>query len=248
MSSDAMLYRGDCLEVLPTLDLKVDLVLADPPYGITARNAWDKIIPFEPLWGGLHAVARANTPIVLFAQMPFGAELIMSNRREYRYEWIWNKKNAAGFLNANRMPLRLHENILVFYGKLPTYNPQKWKGEPYLAKSGIKTSRNYGSFSGEWHTANETGERMPVDIIAFPRQQGSGNHPTAKPVALLEYLIKTYTNPGDTVLDFCMGSGSTGVAALNTGRKFIGIEKDYHWFNVAAERIGEINDNEIDFF
>ena len=153
----------------------------------------------------------------------------------FRYEWIWQKPNAVGFLNANRMPLRSHENILVFYKKLPTYNPQKTKGKPYKAKIGNRTTTNYGTFNGDFHTENTTGDRYPVDIIKFSKEQGL--HSTQKPVALLEYLIKTYTNEGDLVLDFTMGSGSTGVACLNTNRRFIGIELDENYFNIAKKRI-----------
>lgn len=230
------LYHGDCLEIMKGIpDKSVDMVLADLPYG-TTQNRWDIVIPFEPLWEQYRRVCKKNAAICLFGQMPFSAALVMSNPREFRYEWIWQKAQGSGFLNANRMPLRAHENILVFYETLPTYNPQKGKAKPYKAKSGEKTSSNYGKFDGSWHTANN-GDRYPVDILRFPAVRG--DHPTQKPVPLLEYLIRTYTNEGETVLDNCMGSGSTGVACVNTGRDFIGIELDETYFKIAEQRINE---------
>lgn len=231
------IMQGDCLELMKEIpDGSVDMILCDLPYG-TTRNKWDTVIPFGPLWEQYKRIIKENGAIVLFSQMPFGAAVIMSNPSMFRYEWVYQKPNATGFLNANRMPLKSHENILVFYKALPTYNPQKWKGNPYKAKSGNTTSKNYGEFDGEWHTENKDGLRYPVDIIKFNKEHGL--HPTQKPVALLEYLIKTYTNEGETVLDNCMGSGSTGVACANTGRRFIGIELDENYFDIAKKRIEE---------
>lgn len=231
------IMQGDCLELMKEIpDGSVDMVLCDLPYG-TTRNKWDTVIPFDPLWKQYERIIKENGAIVLFSQMPFGAAVIMSNPSMFRYEWIYQKPNATGFLNANRMPLKSHENILVFYKALPTYNPQKWKGNPYKAKRGNTTSKNYGEFDGDWHTENKDGLRYPVDIIKFNKEQGL--HPTQKPVPLLEYLIKTYTNEGETVLDSCMGSGSTGVACANTGRRFIGIELDENYFDIAKKRIEE---------
>lgn len=230
-----LLLQGDCLQLMKNIhDKSIDMILCDLPYG-TTQNKWDTVIDIAELWTEYKRIIKENGAIVLFSQMPFGAELIKSNIKEFRYEWIYHKPNAVGFLNANRMPLRAHENILVFYKKLPTYNPQKTKGKPYLAKSGNKKTKNYGKFETNYHTANTTGERYPIDIIKFSKE--CGLHPTQKPVALLEYLIKTYTNKGETVLDNCMGSGSTGVACINTGRKFIGMELEEKYFNIAKERI-----------
>ena len=219
-------------------DGSVDLVLCDPPYGVTACK-WDVVIPLEPLWAEYERVIKDNGAILLFSQMPFGAELIQSNRKMYRYERIWDKGIASGFLNANRMPLRKHENILVFYKKLPTYNPQKTPGKPYKPRKKGNTDV-YGTFQ-LLGTDNKTGDRFPVDIIHFTNADRTRDHyhPTQKPAPLLEYLIKTYTNPGELVLDNCMGSGSTGVACINTGRRFIGIEKDQEIFDTAANRIKE---------
>lgn len=229
------IMQGDCLELMKDIpNGSVDMILCDLPYG-TTRNKWDCVIDFEPMWKHYKRVIKKNGAIVLFSQMPFGASVIMSNPKMFRYEWIYQKPNATGFLNSNRMPLKSHENILVFYKKLPIYNPQKWKGKPYFAKSGNRTSSNYGNFDGDYHTENKNGMRYPIDIIKFNKEQGL--HPTQKPVALLEYLIRTYTNEGDTVLDNCMGSGSTGIACINTGRNFIGIELDSGYFEIAKKRI-----------
>lgn len=233
------LMLGDCLERMKEIpDGSVDMILADLPYGMTARNEWDKKIPLPPLWGQYERIIKGNGAIVLFSQMPFGAELIQSNRKMFRYEWIYQKTLPGGFLNAKRMPLRVHENVLVFYNSLPTFNPQKTTGEPY--DKGIlkpSTTTNYG-LHGAHVGINPTGERFPVDVVKYSNaNRHNVFHPTQKPVALLEYLIKTYTNPGETVLDNVMGSGSTGVAAVNTGRKFIGIELDEKFYETAKSRI-----------
>lgn len=231
------LLQGDCLELMKDIPNKsIDLILCDLPYG-TTQNKWDTVIPFDKLWAQYNRIIKDNGAILLFSQMPFGANLIMSNPKMFRYEWIWEKDNSTGFLNANKMPLKKHENILVFYKHLPTYNPQKTKGTPYTCKQGHGSSSwNYNEEQGG-HTTINNGDRYPIDIIEFQRDK-DGLHPTQKPVALLEYLIKTYTNEGDTVLDNCMGSGSTGMACKNTNREFIGMELDEKYFKVACERLG----------
>ena len=229
------LKQGDCLELMKDIpDKSVDMILCDLPYGVTS-NKWDSIIPFEPLWESYHRVIKDNGAIVLFSQMPFTVDLVASNYKDFRYEWIWEKLSASGHLNANRMPMKKHENILVFYKKLPTYNPQFTEGKPYVATYSTHSS-NYGKQKDNITTIND-GKRYPVDIIKFNNDRGL--HPTQKPVELLEYLIKTYTNEGDTVLDNCMGSGSTGVACVNTCRNFIGIELDGGYFEIAKSRIEE---------
>lgn len=233
------LMHGDCLELMKDIpDYSVDMVLCDLPYG-TTQCKWDSVIPFEPLWEQYHRVCKENAAIVLFSQMPFSAKLYMSNPREFRYEWIWNKKLSTGFLNANRMPLKQHENIFVFYRKLPTYNPcMETRGKVRSKGTGGKESQNYGKVKERICHSNNV--YYPTSIIAFSGANNSSKvHPTQKPVALLEYLIKTYTNEGETVLDNTMGSGSTGVACVNTGRSFIGIEKDDHYFEVAQKRIAD---------
>lgn len=216
-------------------DESIDMILCDLPYGTTSRNKWDIVIPMETLWNHYNRIIKNDGAIVLFSQLPFSCDLIQAYRKYFRYEWIWEKPNATGFLNANKMPLRAHENILVFYKKLPTYNPQKTQGKPYKRKSGNTTSSNYGIFNGDYHAENIDGMRYPRDVITYAKEQGL--HPTQKPVPLLEYLIRTYTNENETVLDNCMGSGSTGVACVNTNRKFIGMELEEKYFQIAKDRI-----------
>ena len=228
---------GDCLELMKDIpDKSIDMILCDLPYG-TTKNKWDSIIPLEELWMQYKRIIKDDGAIALFSQMPFTASLVNSNIKMFRYEWIWEKDNGTGFLNANKMPLKIHENIEIFYKKTPVYNPQMRTGfKPYKTFTGRKTT-NYGDFDRV--ETKSSGERYPIDIIKFKKD--SGLHPTQKPVALLEYLIKTYTNEGATVLDNCMGSGSTGVACVNTNRNFIGIELDEKYFNIAKERIEKCN-------
>ena len=230
--------QGDCLELLGGVqDMSIDLILCDLPYG-TTRNKWDKVIDLDKLWEHYNRIIKDNGAIVLFSQQPFSAKLINSNPKMFRYEWIWEKEQGTGFLNAKKMPLKSHENILVFYKKPPVYNPQMRTGfKPYKAKQKSAGS-NYDKSKPVVTISN--GERYPLDVISFKRE-GKKLHPTQKPVALLEYLIKTYTNEGGLVLDNCMGSGSTGVAALELDRNFIGIELDKHYFDTATKRIEEIN-------
>lgn len=242
------LMQGDCLELMPKIPAhSVDLVICDLPYGITAKNKWDSVIPFDKLWENYLRVTKENAAILLFGQPPFSSKLICSNLKMFRYEWIWEKTLAQGFLNANRMPLRATENIAVFYRKLPTYNPQKTKGTPY--NKGIRkanSTTNYGDF-GANANKNESGDRFPTNVLKFSNGDHTEiYHPTQKPVELIEYLIRTYSNEGDTILDNCMGGGTTGIACLNTGRNFIGIESDVNYFVTAKNRIenagGKLND------
>ena len=234
------LYQGDCLEVMDRLvkeGIKVDMILTDPPYG-TTRNKWDSIIPLNKMWKMLDKLVKPNGAIVLFAQTPFDKVLGASNLKMLRYEWIWDKKLGTGHLNAKKMPMKQHENILVFYKKLPTYNPQMREGQPYH-KTSSTTSSNYGKQTVTERTSD--GGRYPISILEFSNANRNNRlHPTQKPVDLLEYLIKTYTNEGELVLDFTMGSGSTGVACINTNRKFIGIELDEKYFNIAKNRLENI--------
>lgn len=219
-------------------DKSIDLILCDLPYG-TTQNKWDTVIPFDKLWTQYNRIIKDNGAILLFSQMPFGANLIMSNPKMFRYEWIWEKEQVTGWLNAKKMPLKKHENILVFYKHLPIYNPQ---GLVELDKPLVIDSKNH-EYDGYHDNSQKTWERKntnyPTDMLRYGRDKvKSSLHPTQKPVALLEYLIKTYTNEGDTVLDNCMGSGSTGVACKNTNREFIGMELDEKYFKVACERLG----------
>ena len=217
-------------------DKSIDMILCDLPYG-TTKNKWDSIIPLDIIWKQYERIIKDNGVICLFAQSPFDKVLGCSNLKLLRYEWIWEKDNGTGFLNAKKMPLKIHENILIYYKKQPIYNPQMRIGfKSYKCKQGSGSSNwNYNeNFGG--HITENNGERFPIDIIHFQRDK-TKMHPTQKPIALLEYLVKTYTNEGDVVLDNCMGSGSTGVACVNTNRNFIGIELDENYFNIAKERI-----------
>ena len=229
-------------------DKTVDMILCDLPYGVLNKSnpgaKWDSVIPFEPLWEQYNRVIKDNGAIVLFASGMFTSNLMQSQKNLWRYNLVWDKVFKTGFLNANRMPLRQHEDICVFYKKLPTYNPQMTVGELH--------TRNHGRGSGGHQTNNcygeyvslppeKSNELFPTSILTFSKQLSKNNyfHPTQKPIALLEYLIKTYTNEGDTVLDNCCGSGSTGVACVNTNRNFIGFELDEKYFEIAKQRIDE---------
>lgn len=228
------MHLGDCLEVMKHIpDGSVDMVLCDLPYG-TTQNKWDSVIPLDALWAHYKRVAKPNAAIVLTAQAPFDKVLGVSNLDQLKYEWIWEKEMGSGHLNAKKAPLKSHENVLVFYAQQPTYNPQfEIGGKPYKAVSG-RGSSNYGA-QVETLTEND-GRRYPKTVIRFSRDKNK-LHPTQKPVALMEYLIKTYTNEGMTVLDNCAGSGTTGVASIRTGRNAILIEKDADYFTVACKRV-----------
>ena len=232
------LYNGDCLEIMKNIsDKSVDMILCDLPYGTTACK-WDTVIPFEPLWEHYNRVIKDNGAICLFGSEPFSSKLRISNLRMYKYDWIWKKTKAQGFLNSKKMPLKDYENICVFYKRLPVYNPQG------IIYGNFQNDRKSKYIKGEdiYGKEKEFGishmSNFPKQIIEFSNPSGKGQlHPTQKPVELLEYLIKTYTNENDIVLDNCMGSGTTGVACKNLNRNFIGIELDENYFNIAKERI-----------
>lgn len=233
------LKLGKCLELLPTVpDNSIDLICADMPYG-TTECKWDTLIPLEPLWQQLKRVAKERAAIILFGQTPFDKVLGASNLKMLKYEWIWEKTNATGFLNAKKMPLKAHENVLVFYKKLPVYNAQKTYGHPRKT-AGRKASNSdvYGKNIEKTHY--DSTERYPRSVLQFKSdRQKSNMHPTQKPLSLLEYIVKTYSNLGETVLDFCMGSGTAGVAAKKLQRNFIGFEKEAKYFHMSEERIGK---------
>lgn len=237
-----ILHLGDCLEVLPTIEGPIDMVFADLPYGVTA-NKWDSVIPFEPLWRELLRVGKKNCAYVFTATQPFATALICSQPKLFRYDLVWCKTAATGYANAKYRPMAAHEQILIFsYATANpmsalrmTYNPQKTQGKPYIRHCDTRSS-NYGTqLDSRNPRLNASGDRHPRSYVTLP--SGRMGHPTQKPVALLEWLIKTYSNPGDTILDPVMGSGTSGVACLNTGRNFIGIEKDPHYFRTAIKRI-----------
>jgi len=233
-----MLHLGDCLDVMQGIpDGSVDMVMTDPPFGTTACK-WDSVIPFEPMWAQLKRIVKPNGAIVLMASQPFTSALVMSNVKMFKYCWVWEKSHARGFLNAWKMPLRKSEDICVFYDKQCTYNPEitdKPKANIRPVSSRTKLSDCYGGYGLNAHKCPPD-KSMPVNIVKF-NSEHKPLHPTQKPVALMEYLIKTYTNAGETVLDFAAGSGTTGVAAANTGRRFIGIERDTDYFTAASARI-----------
>lgn len=237
----ATLYLGDCRDILPTLP-KVDAVIADIPYG-TTRARWDAVIPFDEMWAAIRSVAKGPCPVALFGMEPFSSLLRVSNLRQFRFDHIWHKPKGTGFLNANRQPLRCHEFVSVFAEKAPHYYPQKTTGhERKRTFRGKHLQTNvYGHMAGDYHY--DSTERHPRSVVTFSSDtQNSSVHDTQKPVLLMEYLIKTHSRDGETVLDFTMGSGTTGIAALRTGRRFIGIEKDPAIFAAACSRIAASND------
>ena len=238
------LIHGECLEAMKHIaDGSVDMICADLPYGTTACK-WDTVIPFAPLWEAYKRVIKPNGAIVLFSSQPFTTDLINSNRKWFRYEWIWQKERGSNWQHANRQPMKVHENVLVFYDKQPVYNSQKTDTDNYhvIRKPAIRARLVPHLVAGKCAAFNPGGTyvgKFPISVQQFTRDKQV--HPTQKPVALLEYLVRTYTNPGDLVLDNCMGSGTTPAACIRTGRHFIGIELDPVYFAAGVERIrGEL--------
>jgi site-specific DNA-methyltransferase (adenine-specific) len=234
-------YLGDCLEVMDELinqDIKVDAIITDPPYGTTACK-WDSVIPFDKMWERLNKLIKPNGAIVLFGSEPFSSALRMSNIKNFRYDWIWEKPQGTNPMVAKIQPLKSHENISVFYKKTSRYNPQMTLSTPYSGfKSETKKLGEVYGFVDSKHRDNPEGTRFPKTVVRFKKEKGL--HPTQKTVSLIEYLIKTYTNECETVLDFTAGSGTTGIACLNTNRKYIMIEKEEKYYNIILDRI-EIN-------
>lgn len=238
------LKQGNCLELMKEIPShSIDMILCDLPYGTTACK-WDIIIPFEPLWEEYKRIIKNNGAIALFGKQPFTSFLIQSNLPWWRYELIWEKEKGTDFGNANRKPLNAHESIQIFYNKQPTYNKQMLPGQPYTKKNYRNNDEEDLNFksdnSGVW--VNK-GERTPITVLKFARDnihKGTNLHPTQKPVKLLEWLIKSYTNENELVLDNCMGSGSTGVACINTNRNFIGYELEPNYFEIAQNRINNL--------
>ena len=234
------LLFGDCLERMKEIpDGSVDLILTDPPYG-TVKCSWDSVIPFEPMWNELKRIIKPNGAIVLFGAEPFSSLLRCSNIKDFKYDWVWEKSKATGFLNSKRQPLRAHEIISVFYSKPPTYTPQMTEGVAYNKGVRKEQTQNdvYGSF--DQVEVKSDGLRFPRSVQYFKTAESEGGfHKTQKPVALLEYLIKTYTQENETVLDFTFGSCSTGVSALNTNRRFVGVEMEEKYFDIGVNRMQE---------
>lgn len=229
------IIHGDCLEVMKDMPAGcIDMILCDLPYGVT-RNKWDQRLPLDKLWQQYERLIKPNGAVVLMAQQPFTSELVVSNRKSFKYSLVWSKRQVVGFLNANIQPLREHEDILVFHSKQCVYNPHMTKGRMRNKGAGGGSS-NYNHFEPRPRYSDEY---YPKSILTFPAQRTKGGHPTQKPVDLFSYLVKTYTNEGATVLDNCIGSGTTAIAALETGRLFIGIEKDECYYEMAKQRIRE---------
>lgn len=236
--AEVTLRNADCFDVFPQFeDGTVDLVCADIPYG-TTQCRWDSVLDLQVMWHELYRIVKPTAAIVLFSAQPFTSVLVASNLRDWRSEWVWEKGNATGFLNAKKQPLRAHENIEVFYRRQPTYNPQMTDGHTRkTSKRKTVNSECYGKALSL--TEYDSTQRYPRDVQFFSSDKQTGNyHPTQKPLALVQYLIETYSNPGDTVLDFTMGSGTAGVACQQTGRNFVGIEKDATIFQTACQRMG----------
>jgi site-specific DNA-methyltransferase (adenine-specific) len=240
---DIQLLCGDALEQMAILPpSSVDAIITDLPYG-TTRCKWDVIIPFEPMWSQVKRVLKPKGVFITTASQPFTSLLVVSNRKWFRYSLVWEKSKASGFLDARRKPLKAHEDICIFSKGLTTYNPQKTEGKPWSPRPGTK-----GSATDVYNRVNDPiirhgsadGSRFPRSVIYFATAESEGPqlHSTQKPVDLYEWLVKTYTNLGDTVLDICIGSGTTGVACQNTVRNFIGIDNDPHWIDVTAQRLG----------
>ena len=240
IKNEIELIKGDCLEVMKDIpDKSIDMILCDVPYGTTACK-WDSVIPFEPLWEQYNRIIKDNGAIVLFGSEPFSSALRMSNIKKYKYDLKWQKDQGSDFMLAKKKPLKDYEDIMVFYKKQPTHNPQMREGFKKWTKkdTGNNIIGHLGKQEKSQIKQSIGDKRYPISILKFNRIR-NGLHPTQKPVELLEWLIKTYTNEGETVLDNCMGSGSTGVACINTNRKFIGIEKDDKYFEIAYNRINE---------
>lgn len=244
--SDVTLYKGNCLvEMNKIADKSVDMICTDLPYG-TTQCKWDSVIPFDELWKQYHRVIKDNGAIVLFGQEPFSSYLRLSNIKEYKYDWIWDKVKGVGFLNAKKQPMRNHELISVFYKQQCKYNPQMTHG--HKRKVSYRTSNQQGEVYGSCgENLYDSTDRYPRSIQVFSTDtQNSSLHPTQKPIKLLQFLIKTYTDEGELVLDSCMGSGSCGVACCTTNRNFIGIEKDENYFKIAQDRINKSKENIFD--
>ena len=233
------IYNEDCLEGMKRIpDKSIDMILADLPYG-TTNCKWDTIIPLEPLWEQYERIIKDNGAVVLTASQPFSSTLVMSNPKLFRYEWVWDKKNPTNFAMAKKQPLKYHETILVFAKKQIEYYPIKWRGKPNHKQGLLKNDQRSEVYGKIKRTKdNLSGMKYPRSIIEISKHSSQGGlHPTQKPVALFEYLVKTYTNEGDVVLDNCMGSGTTAIAAINTNRNFIGFEMDENYHKLANQRI-----------
>lgn len=238
LNEDVQLFNDCCFEVMKSIpDNCVDLILVDLPYG-TTNCKWDSVLPLDKLWQEYNRIAKKNAAMLFTCTQPFTTALVASNIKYFKYNWIWEKSKATGYLNAKKMPMKAHEEVCVFYRKPPTYNPQMWQSTPYNKGTAHRPTEVYGSQVATT-VKNDTGLRYPRTVQYFKTAESEGKvlHPTQKPLSLMSYLIRTYSNEGEVVLDNAMGSGTTGVAALSNKRKFIGIEKDEGYYNTAKKRI-----------
>ena len=234
------LYNGDMFNLFENIeDNSVDLLLTDFPYGtLNKRNTWDVVIDYEKFWKSADRLCKRNAAIISTACQPFTSLLISSNYSDFKYTLIWEKSKATGYLNSKKQPLRAHEDIVVFYKKQPVYNPQMRQGIPYDKGKSVRDTESYGLQTKPVHVKNDSGLRFPRSVLYFRTAESEGKyHPTQKPVDLYRWLIRTYSNEGDTVLDPCMGSGTTGVSSVLENRNFIGIEREEKYFNIAQNRI-----------
>jgi len=238
---ESKIINGECIHEMSKIpNGTIDMILCDLPYG-TTQCKWDTIIPFNDLWEQYVRIIKPNGAIVLTASQPFTSNLVMSKPNLFRYSLVWEKSKSTGYLNSKKMPMRSHEDILVFYKNLPTYNPQMTQGIPYDKGKANRPTDVYREQKGEIHVKNDTGLRYPRSVQYFKTAESEGKvyHPTQKPISLMEWLIKTYTNENDIVLDNCVGSGTTAIAAIRTKRRYIGIELDVDFYNITNQRIEE---------
>lgn len=232
-------------------DKSINAIITDFPYGtLNKRNTWDKVIDYEKFWEQAHRIGYDNTPLITTAQMPFTAYLVSTNYKDFKYSMVWEKSKATGYLNAKKQPMRAHEDILVFYNKQCKYNPQMTQGKPYNKGCAVRDTFAYAKQEKAVLVKNDTGLRYPRSVQYFVTAESEGKlHPTQKPIALMEWLIKTYTDEGDTVLDPCFGSGTTAIACLNTNRKFIGFEQAELYYQKTVKRIEDIiNEEQLNLF
>lgn len=248
MKMESKIICGETINEMSKLPSKsIDMILCDLPYG-TTQCKWDSVIPFDMLWKEYTRIIKDNGAIVLTASQPFTSNLVMSNPKLFRYSLVWEKSKSTGYLNSKKMPMRSHEDILVFYKNLPTYNPQMVDGDPYDKGKAHRPTDVYREQKGEIHVKNETGKRYPRSVQYFKTAESEGKvyHPTQKPISLMEWLIKTYSNEGDMVLDNTIGGGTTAIACIRTNRKYIGIDVSEEYINITNQRINEeINNLEL---
>jgi site-specific DNA-methyltransferase (adenine-specific) len=244
---ESKIICGESIEEMGKIEKEsIDMILCDLPYG-TTQCKWDIIIPFDKLWEQYERIIKPNGAIVLTATQPFTSQLVMSNLKLFKYSLVWEKSKSTGYLNSKKMPMRSHEDILVFYKKPPTYNPQMTEGKPYDKGSAHRPTEVYNKQKKEVHVKNDSGLRYPKSVQYFKTAESEGKvyHPTQKPIKLFEWLINTFSNEGDIILDNCMGSGTTPIACLKTNRRYFGIELDSKYYEIAQDRIKNILEENI---